>query len=159
MELLQKYKTMACGADAIVLGHTDVWMHHLSSSRTQIYTDYDLAVDKIIKNNQGSAISTTKHIVVTRPGGSLPLGTGTLKIVDVQPGGYPHLQVNTAYLIFLHYIPECSGYEALGSLATFVASYSQWTIASKAFANFTLPDFTKGILETSIASWLSSCRQ
>jgi hypothetical protein len=157
-QLIEMYRKISCFADAIVIGHTDVWLHHLTPSRTNIYTDYDFVVEDVVKNNGASTLYAGKRIVLTRPGGSMQLGAGTLKTVDVQQDMYPHLQANTSYLIFLNYIPASGGYEAKGPNATFVGN-SQWTIARKSLSGVVLPELSRGVLESSITNWLRSCGQ
>ncbi len=157
-QMIELYRKMSCSADAIVFGHTDVWMHHLTASRTNIHTDYDFTVEGVIKNNGASPLDAGKRIVLTRLGGLMQLGTGTMKTVDLQVDMYPHLQANTSYLIFLSYIPASGGYAAYGPNATFVGN-SQWTIARKSLAGVVLPELSRGVLENSITNWLRSCGQ
>jgi hypothetical protein len=103
--VLQLYQKQACLADAIAIGHTDVWVHHLSTNGTAIYADYAFVIDSLLKDNVKSAIGSRHAIVVTRPGGSISLPDGPLTS-DFQ--GFPHLQAGTTYLMFLVYIPASS---------------------------------------------------
>ena len=158
-QYLHSYRELACLADAVVVGRTDVWLHHIAASHTYIYTDYDFVVDKVIKNNERSPLGPQNHIVITRPGGSLPLGTGRLKWVNVQPPEYPHLQANTAYLLFLRYIPETGGYFALGPLATLSANFGQCLIVRKKYSGLVLPDLEIGALDKNIPRWSAACEK
>jgi hypothetical protein len=56
-------------------------------------------------------------------------------------------------------IPESSAYEALDPNSTLVATGNNWVIARKLFSALTVPEFTRGVLEASIANWLTSCKQ
>jgi hypothetical protein len=156
-QLTAMYQKMACGADAIVTGHPAASMAHLTASRENIYTDYDFVVDQIIKNNTAAPLSVSKHVVITRPGGSLQLGTGTLKTVNSRPDRYPALQSNREYLIFLGYISASGGYQPYGADATLILNNGQWTFARKIFSSVVLADFADGPLQESLANWLSLC--
>lgn len=155
VSLLQLYQRNTCQADAIAIGHTDVWAHHLSASGTAVYADYAFVIDTLLKDNPTSSIQSRPVIVLTRPGGSLVLPEGPVTF-DFQ--AFPHLQTGITYLQFLRYIPESSSYQALNSFSTLVATGHIWAIARKAFSGLVFPEFTRGAFEGSISNWLTSCR-
>jgi hypothetical protein len=158
-QITAMYQKMACAVDAVVIGHTDLWMSHLTPSRGNIYTDYDLAVDQVLKDNAAAPLVASGHIVVTRLGGALqlPANDGTLKTVDMRLGLFPHLQVKVSYLAFLGYIPASGGYQPAGASVMLLNDNGQWMVAGKAFGNVVLPDLKVGVLENNIVSWLSTC--
>ena len=157
-QILSVYQKMTCDADAIVAGHTDRWMAHLTAPRTNIYTGYDFVVDQIVKNNAASPLGVSRHVVVTRPGGGpLQLGTGTLKNVEFRLDKYPALQTNREYMIFLEYVAPSGAYQLLGANGTLILSGGQWTIARKALSGTVQADFAEGALEKNLSTWLSQC--
>jgi len=158
-ELRTQYEQLACSADAIVTGHTSVWVHHLNSSGRGIYTDYDFAVDTVIKDNPKAPLSMSQHIVMVRPGGSLQLGTGTIKTIIISPGSFPHLETGSEYLIFLSFVPLSGGYEAAGPFGSFIATGAQWTIMREAYSVLTLPEFSRDGFPPAISQWIASCKQ
>ncbi len=161
-ELLAQYEELACASDAIVTGHTSIWLHHLNSSRQGIYTDYDFVVDTVIKDNAKAPLSMSQHIVMARPGGSLQLGTsGTIKTIIISPGSFPHLETGSEYLIFLNFIPPSGGggYQAADPFGSFIATGAQWTIMRKAYSALTLPEFSRDGFPPAITQWIASCKQ
>jgi hypothetical protein len=130
--------------------------YHLSAYGTAVYGDYDFVIGTLLKDNRISSIRSKPAIVVTRPGGSLTLPGG---YVNNEFEQFPRFQSDALYLLFLRYIPESSAYEALDPNSTLVAAGNNWVIARKAFSGLTVPEFTRGVLEASIANWLTSCKQ
>ena len=154
--MIQLYQKQACRADAIVVGHINGWSHHLSASRRAIYGDYDFVVEALLKDNSASSIRGKSDVVLTRPGGSLVRSNGQITFKVEQ---FPTLESAQTYLQFLRYIPESGAFQALDGFSTLVLKGSDWIIARKAFSNFTLPEFSRGSLETSTAEWLTACKQ
>jgi hypothetical protein len=150
------YRRRACAADAIVIGHPVKWQYHLSASGTSIYGDYDFAVESVLKDTSAAPHVKT-HIVVTRPGGNMTLGTGTLSDVKVTLQAYPPLQPDQSYLILLEYVKASGAFQGVDAFATFVRSGSAWRIARKAYSAFALPLFELGMFEPAIQQWLAAC--
>jgi len=152
---LRSYQKQACQADAIAVGHITASAYHLSASGATIYGDHIFVVDALLKDNQSSSIRQRPDIIVTRPGGSLVLPEGP---VNVDPESFPRFQPDTTHLIFLKYIAETSAYQAIDSFSTLIARGNNWVIAAKPYSNLALPGFTRGALEATISSWLTSCK-
>jgi len=157
-ELRAQYEQLACSADAVVTGHTSVWVAHLNSSGHGIYTDYDFAVDTVIKDNPKAPLSINQHIVMARPGGALQLGTGTIKIINIRPSSFPHLETGNEYLIFVSFVPLSGGYQAADPFGSFIASGAQWKIMQEAYSVLMLPEFTHESFPTAISQWVASCK-
>lgn len=83
------YQRLVCRADAVIIGRAIAWAYHLTMSAQAVYADYDVGVDAVLRNNASSPISAAKDIVVTRPGGTVPLG-GSAMSYDHE--AYPRLQ-------------------------------------------------------------------
>ena len=137
--LAQVFQKRACLADAIITGSTTNWVHHLSYSGSAVYADYDFVIGSILKDNKKASLLQGTDIVVTRPGGSLDLGQGSLKTVDFEDERFPHLQRNQTYLLFLRFIPQSGGYEAVDYFSTFSLRNNQWVLGRKAYQNTPLP--------------------
>jgi hypothetical protein len=150
----QRYQNLSCEADAIAVGHTDLWAQHLSTYGT-VYTDYVFVIDALLKDNQRSSIQSRPDIVVTRPGGSLLVNNDA---VSFEYQGYPELQSGVTYLQFLLYIPKSGGYQASGTYSTLLASGDNWVVARKSSA-VAVPGLTRGTLGASIGNWLTSCKK
>jgi hypothetical protein len=153
--LLRLYPKQACQADAIVVGHTSSSAYHLSASGMAIYGDYIFVIDTVLKDNQASSIRLKPDIVVTRPGGSLTLADGPVRL---ELPAFPLLQSGVTYLQFLRYIAQSSAYQALDPFSTLLADANNWAIARKAFSRLAVQGFTRGSLEAMIGNWLTSCK-
>lgn len=153
--LLDLYKRYSCLADAVVIGHAGPSVPHLSSYGTTVYSDYIITADLILKDNVRSPIKVKSTIVVTRPGGTLVLGSGPVKYISQ---GFPNLMPGRSYLQFLRYISESRSYNAIDESATLESREGTWQIIRGALTNRTVPiDFKNGIFESSIARWLIGC--
>jgi len=151
---LQQYQKLACQADAVALGHTSLWAHHLSDFGTA-YTDYAFVIDTLLKDNQKSSIRSKPDIVVTRPGGSLTVNND---LVTFEFQGFPNLQSGITYLQFLQYIPETFAYQAVDAFSTLVAIGNNWVVARRSSA-VAVPGLTRGVLEASVGNWLTFCKK
>jgi hypothetical protein len=154
--LMQLYAEQACQADTIVVGHLDSSAYHLSTSGTMVYGDHLLMVDTLLKKSASASLLSQVNLVVTRPGGSLSMAEGVVK-VDYR--AVPDLQSGQSYLIFLKYLPASGAYQAIDAFSTLVASGGKWIIAWKTFSTIALPGFARGSLEpTILGKWLASCK-
>lgn len=150
--LIADLQRLTCAADAAVVGHTDVWLSHLTASRRNIYTDYDFAVDQSLRG------AVAEHIVVTRLGGRLEVpSSGPLKFLDFNPDQFPQFKTNTTYLLLVTRIPATGGFVAGDPSATLIARNGQWLFARKAYSGYILPQFARGALENQITTWAASC--
>jgi hypothetical protein len=115
MTLDQFAHAQTCGADSVVLGHPVSFASALTAQGHFIFTDYDVVVDDVIKNDPVFSVATTDHIVVTRPGGNIDLNGTHLQALD---DSYPPLRVGGSYLLFLHHLVETNSYQTLGPAGT-----------------------------------------
>lgn len=96
-------------ADAVVVGVVKSSSSALVEDGSFIFTDVQLAVQEVIKDNSAAPISRNTEITVTRPGGTMMLKGKEVRAADVE---FDAFQVNARYLLFLTYIPESGGYRA-----------------------------------------------
>jgi len=148
------YRKRTCAADAIVTGHPIKWQYHLSSSGTAIYGDYDFAVESVLKDT-ATAPHLKNHIVLTRPGGTMTLGTGAISDVKDTRQAYLPLEPDGSYLILLQYIPASGAYQGVDAFATFVQTSGAWRMARRAYSAYALPLFELGTFELTIRQWLT----
>lgn len=101
--------TSAAQADAVVIGVVADKTSQLNEAETFTFTDYDVNVVEVLKNNAASPISPSAAITVTRAGGVVQLEGHTVRAVDrtAKP-----LQVGGKYLLFLRYLPATGAYLA-----------------------------------------------
>src|SRR5215472_5972200 len=86
------FQDLTCRADLIVIGKPQKQMSHLSASRAAIYTDYDFDIDILFRASLRTA--PQQHIVITRPGGTLPVQGGS---VTYSNGMLPIARVGHTY--------------------------------------------------------------
>ncbi len=103
----QFLERLSCQSDAVVVGMVKNKMSHLSDDETFVYTRYDFAVKRIIKDNSDSLIENSRTIAVTRPGGFIKIDEQVIKFDDAS---YKPLESNKDYLLFLKFVPTVNGY-------------------------------------------------
>jgi hypothetical protein len=153
--VLALFQGLACMADAIVVGHTDTWLTHLSGWQNSLYSDYDFVIDSLLKDSSTAHIGHKTDIVVTRLGGDALFSEGQLDFNDTR---FPRFEAGKTYLLLLKYIPASSSFTAIGAWSTLVLRGDQWMILREAYAGAFIEGFAHGTLESSIARWLPSCK-
>lgn len=105
-----------CIADAIITGTVKEKSSQLTENEEFIFTDYQLTVGDVVKQNTSSTILIGSDITVTGPGGRILLQGKRIRAID---SVLPPLKVGQRYLIFLKYIPTTDSYREIESGATF----------------------------------------
>ncbi len=98
---------LSCKAEAVVIGSVKNKTAHLTEDETFIYTEYELSVEDILKNNSVLPIKTGENIQITRPGGLIKLDDQLIRFEDKL---YEPLQTKQKYLLFLQFVPSANGY-------------------------------------------------
>jgi hypothetical protein len=103
------FGNLANSADAIILGTVKRKTSLVTEDRAFVFTDYDVSVTRVFKNNPSAPIGIGAGITVTRPGGKVLLRGVVISVYDsnVEP-----LSVNTRVVLFLTFIPETGAYQA-----------------------------------------------
>lgn len=98
-----------CNADAIVVGTLTSETPQLTPSENFIFTDYEMAVQQVIKPDDSGALTKADKIIVTREGGTLHQGGRTFR-ADVE--GFKPFTAGARYILFLRYVPATGAYMA-----------------------------------------------
>lgn len=110
---LDKYlRKISCQSDAVVIGTVSNKSSQLIEQGTFAFTDYEVAVSQVLKDNSLSTIQPSSVIVTTRSGGSVRLNGRVVRALDYRE---EPLEVNEQYLLFLKYLPETGAYRPAGS--------------------------------------------
>lgn len=110
-------KRAVCNADAIVIGTIKAQTPYLTDDETFIYTDNEMSVEDLIKNNADAPIQPNGFITVARAGGKLRLnGRNVLTKYEA----LQFLEIDQKYLLFLSYIPEKREYVANSNNGSFL---------------------------------------
>ena len=100
---------LSCGADAIVIGTVKDKASQLTDCGTFTFTDYELTVGEVLKDNINSHLEPEGSLTVTRPGGKILLNGHVITAIDrsAKP-----LIIGDRYLLFLRFLPKTNSYEA-----------------------------------------------
>lgn len=113
-----------CAADAVVLGVVRDKSSLLTEDETFTFTQYNLTVEEVLKNNAAAAIQPGSIIDVTRPGGAIHLNGRVIRAVDLSS---PPLKMNGRYLLFLKFIRSTGAYKAFGWAGDFEFENDRYT--------------------------------
>lgn len=102
-------ESAVCNADLVVVGTLTGETAQFNEGETFIFTDYELSVEEVVKNNGKAPISTGGSITVTRDGGTLTADSRTFKALREDFKLFP---LNQRYIFFLKYIPSTGSYLA-----------------------------------------------
>ena len=103
-------------SDAVLIGIVKDRASFVTEEGTFVFTDYDLAVEQILKNNPVNLLHPSDKVSVTRPGGDLQLNGHSVRALD---RSLAPLLVGGRYLLFLDYIPDTGAYKAFNSHGSF----------------------------------------
>jgi len=140
---------LSCGADAVVLGSVKSKSSHMTEDETFVFTEYELLIKEVLKNNPPSQIDTNTRIQVTRPGGLISLDGQVIRAEDMS---YEALQAGKEYLLFLRFVPEAKGYIVFSPEGDFLLEQRSTRTLSKT----ALPD---GLADIDSQSLLNEVRK
>jgi hypothetical protein len=114
---LQKFlQSMTVDADAIVIGTVKNKSSQLTEDEDYVFTDYELSIDEVLKDNPQAPIREHGKITITRPGGTILLNGHVVEALDES---FQPFRKGVQYVLFLRFIPSTGGYQALNSRASF----------------------------------------
>ena len=105
--LPQYLLNLTCKADAVVIGTVKSKASQLTDDGTFIFTDYELSVEEVLKNNPAALIQVGEVITDTRGGGTVKLNNHTVRALDENE---MPLALNGRYLLFLRFVPATGSY-------------------------------------------------
>lgn len=90
----------AAKSAVVVVGRVIKVQPYLSSDRSRIYTEMTIAVDHLLKQDQGNRVAAHKTVVIDRVGGALKLKTSRIVRDDIQIDYLGHLKLGRRYVMF-----------------------------------------------------------
>lgn len=102
---------LACDADAVIIGTVGSKASQLTEDENFIFTDYELHLQEVLKDNPAAPLLAGNNVTLTRPGGSVQLNGVNVTALDEE---YLPLDFNGRYLLFLRFIPATGSYKAVG---------------------------------------------
>lgn len=103
-------------AGLIIVGVVRNKSSQLTESETAIFTDYDIAVERVLKDSSGSSIKPQSNIVFTHLGGAVLLDGRT---ISYTPPDELLLRPSGRYLLFLSVIPSTGAYQLSNEYGAF----------------------------------------
>lgn len=110
------FQNAACNADAVVLGVIRNKTSQLTEEGSFVFTDYEMEVDEVLKNNEKAPIQLNSLLAITRPGGAVILNGKTIRVTD---RSYKLPQIGHRYLLFVRFVPATATYQPLDSESSF----------------------------------------
>ncbi|GEM_PF-1085304 len=110
------FASLACEADAVVVATVRSKASQLTEEEAFIFTDYEMTVEEILKNNPASPITLQGSIMVTRPSGAVEIEGHKIKVVESL---FAPLKGGHRYLLFLDFNHSLGTYRAFRSKGSF----------------------------------------
>lgn len=105
-------KRLTCRSNAVVIGTVTSKSSQLIDEGTFTFTDYEIVVNDILKNNAGAPFEVNQTLTYTSPGGSVELNGKVIGAVDFRS---EPLQLGERYLFYLNFLPETGSYKGFSN--------------------------------------------
>jgi hypothetical protein len=103
-------KEIAYRADAVVVCVVQDSVSHLTDDGGFVFTDHEVLVEEVLKDNPRSPAKENQTMTITRPGGAMTINGRLVKGVDDR---FPVFPRGGRYLLFLKEVPTTGSYRAL----------------------------------------------
>lgn len=104
--------TLTCKANAVVVASVASKTSQLIDEGTFTFTDYEMTVNEVLKNNLAAPLEANQTFTYTGPGGAVELNGRVINAVDYRS---EPLQVGEQYLLYLEFIPETGSYKGFSN--------------------------------------------
>lgn len=111
-DLSEYLHSLACRSDAVVIGTVKAKASQVTEEGMFIFTDYEVTISDILKDNISSPINLNAGITFTSTGGAVQLNGRTIRAVD---RANEPLEVSKKYLLYLKFIPETGAYRGFSN--------------------------------------------
>lgn len=112
LDLPQYLTKLTCKASAVVIGTVSNKSSQLLEEGTFTFTDYEIKVSEVLKDNAVAPITRTQLLTYTSPGGAVELKGKVISAVDFRS---EPLHVGEQYLLYLTFIPETGSYKGFSN--------------------------------------------
>lgn len=109
-------RQLSCNADAVIVGTVREKSSQLTEDEGFIFTDYDLTITEVIKDNTRAHLIPDIELTVTQPGGKVQLGS---TIIEAADASYKPLTLGKRYMFFLKFSPLTESYTPVNSTSTY----------------------------------------
>lgn len=101
-----------CKADAVIIGTLKSKSSQLTEQGNFIFTDYEVTINEVIKNDLISPIEVGSSVVTTRDGGAVEINQ---RVLRAKQADFDPPVVGNRYLLFLRFIPKTKAYLMYGN--------------------------------------------
>jgi hypothetical protein len=105
------YHIHACRVDAVIVGKVDSQISMMTSDETTIFTDVQISVKKILKDNSQAPLKVGGEVTVDRPGGSVSING---RKFSYTMEGFQSFTVGGEYLLFINFMADSKDYYQVG---------------------------------------------
>jgi hypothetical protein len=106
-----KKDPMPFASSDVVVGTVSAAQTHFSNDRRDIYSEFKIAIQDVVKNSANSYLRVGNSVDIQRPGGAVRLPSGKVLTRAVYANSMP--QIGGRYLLFLKYDPSTEDYAVL----------------------------------------------
>ena len=145
---------LACNADAVMVGVVKDKSSQLTEDGEFAFTDYELTVEQVIKDNKLSHLEPNVLVTVTRPGGRIQLSG---HIIEAEDASFKPLTKGQRYVLFLKFIPQTGAYTSLNSMSTYGVGQTNIRIETEEAVRSDLQKETPSAFKTKISAAVSDC--
>lgn len=117
----------SCKADAVVVANVKSKASQLTEDNSFVFTDYEIQVEEVIKDNRYSHIQANDKVILTSGGGNVKVGT---QIISVEDESSPQYEQKISYVLFLKFIPATGAYQPITGANTFSLLNNQVSFGS-----------------------------
>jgi hypothetical protein len=149
-------QSLACEADAVVTGIIQSKSSQVTEGKNFIFTDYEVTVEEIWKDNTATPLDRSALMTVTMPGGAINFNG---KVIIAKDASFPPLTIGGRYLFFLAYIPETNLYRPLNSASSFEFKGGRFSeIRKNQIVESLAPEVDSNVLASKVGAALSACK-
>jgi hypothetical protein len=109
-------RNMTCDSDVVLTGQVKDKVSQLTENGEFTFTDYEITVEDILKNNAAATVYPQSNITVVRPGGAIQFNGRVIRGIDLS---YKPFELGSRVLLFLKFIPATGAYKTLRSDGSF----------------------------------------
>lgn len=95
---------------AVIIGEVTAAEAHFSADQTDVYSEFDVQISEVLKNDDNAPLTAGSHVVLERAGGRVRFSSGKVMVSATNHQNLP--RIGKRYLFFLtHHAPNAHVYE------------------------------------------------
>ena len=147
-------QVLACNSDAVIVGVVKDKSSQLTEDGEFTFTDYELTVEQVIKDNKLSHLEPNVLLTLTRPGGRIQLSG---HVIEAEDARFKPLTKGQRYVLFLKFIPQTGAYTSVNSMSTYGLGQINIRIESDEAIRSDLQNEPSSTFTTKISAAVADC--